>query len=165
MSRNRRKRWKGKQGRDTPLRLTCLLTRGDSGEMFYEIIIKTLIVVVFLLTVINLYHVFIQYQNVNYICRRVVRAIEVEGAYTSGVTATFNALKSQLNLPAATMEISSVSYFDASTRKIQLRDHFTITIRSAYSMTILNPIFAPPLVIPIQLTSTLTGMSEVYHKP
>lgn len=134
------------------------------GEMFYEVIIKTLIVVVFMLTVINLYNVFIKYQNVNYLCKRIVRAIEVEGAVSGDVTAKFVELNSQLKLNA-TFTITDVYYFDTSDKTIQLRDNFTVHVRDQYDFTILNPMFAPPVVIPIPLESTLTGMSEVYHKP
>lgn len=140
------------------------LLRNKKGEVFYEVIIKTLIVVVFLLTVINLYNVFIKYQNINFLCKRVVRAIEVEGAVSPDVVFKFNELNQHMKL-GATFTVSNVSYFDYSTKKIQLRDSFTVTIRDSYDFNILNPLFAPPVVIPIPMEVTLTGMSEVYHKP
>ena len=132
--------------------------------MFYEVIIKTLIVVVFLLTVISLYNVFIKYQNVTYLCKRTVRAIEVEGAVSSDVASKFEELNQQLKLNA-TFTVTNVSYFDSSARTIQLRDNFTVHVRDQYDFTIMNPLFAPPVVIPIPLEATLTGMSEVYQKP
>lgn len=134
------------------------------GEMFYEVIIKTLIVVVFLMTVISLYNIFIKYQNVNYLCKRTVRAIEVEGAVSSEVTDKFNALNQQLKLNAS-FSVTDVSYFDASDKTIQLRQNFTVHVKDQYNFTILNPLFAPPVVIPIPLEATITGMSEVYQKP
>ena len=148
---------KGQQGQNKPL------LSDKSGEMYYEIIIKTIIVVVFFLTVIGIYHVFTQYIETNYLCRRVVRAVEVGGSYNSEIHTLFNDLRSELTLPSATMEITNVTYFD-STRKIQLRERFTITVHSTYNITIFSPTFSPPLQIPVTLTSTLSGMSEVYWK-
>jgi hypothetical protein len=140
------------------------LLADNRGEMFYELIIKMLIVVTLILTVITVYQVFIEYQQTNYLCRRVARAIEVEGAVSSEVTSLFNSLKTELKLPSATMNVSNVSYFDPSTRRIQLRSKFTVTIVSVSNITIFTPQFSPPLIIPITLTSTLSGMSEVFWK-
>lgn len=132
--------------------------------MYYEMIIMTLVVVVFLMTVINFYSIFMMYQNVTYICRRVVRAIEVEGAYSSDITDLFDTLKVELDVPDAEITISNVTYFDHSARTIQLRETFTITVSYTFQMEILNPMFTPPVTVPIPLTAKLTGMSEVYHK-
>ncbi|GHU94339.1 hypothetical protein FACS1894208_05240 [Clostridia bacterium] len=131
--------------------------------MFYEIIVKTLIVVVFLLTVINLYNVFIKYQNVNYICRRVVRAIEVEGQVNGNIDSVFNQLTAQLNINAS-YTVKNTSYWDYS-RKIQLRDNFTVEVTATYDFQVLSPLFAPPVIISIPLKADITGMSEVYWKP
>jgi uncharacterized membrane protein len=128
--------------------------------MYYELIIKTLIVVVFLLTVINLYNVFIRYQNVNYVAKRVARAIEIEGQVNGSVTSLFNSLNSQLGLNAS-YQVTNTSYFDAS-RKIQLRNTFTVEVRASFNFHILSPMFAPPVVIGIPLKANITGMSEVY---
>jgi hypothetical protein len=151
------KGWRSGTGRHPPL-LRC-----KSGEMFYEIIIKTLIVVVFLLTVINLYNVFIRYQNVNYITKRIVRAIEIEGQVNSSVDSLFNQLNNELGLNAS-YRVVNVSYFDAS-RRVQLRDAFTVEVTATYDFQILSPLFGPPVVIPIPLTVNITGISEVYWKP
>ncbi len=155
--------WRLKKGRRPPLRSSASLLRSKSGEMYYELIVKTLIVVVFLLTVINLYNVFIRYQNVNYVAKRVARAIEIEGQVNSSVTSLFNSLNSELGLNAS-YRVVNTSYFDAS-RKIQLRDTFTVEVRASFDFQILSPMFAPPVVINIPLQSNITGMSEVYWKP
>lgn len=149
--------WRFRKNRHPPL------LKSKSGEMYYEIIVKTLIVVVFLLTVINLYNVFIRYQNVNYVCKRVVRAIEVEGQVNGSIDSIFNQLNTQLGLNAS-YQVVNVSYFDAS-RKIQLRNTFTVRVTAHYDFEILNPVFGPPVVIRIPLTVDITGLSEVYWKP
>lgn len=139
--------------------------KNQKGEVYYEIIIKTLIVVVTLLTVISFYNVFTKYQNNNYLCRRIVREIELEGAVSSQVDIVFNQLKTELNLTNASYTVSKVSYFDYPSKRIQLRDNFTVTVESICYIEIFNPVFAPTVKIPLTLKSTLTGMSEVYHKP
>jgi len=131
--------------------------------MFYELIIKTLIVVVFLLTVINLYNVFIRYQNVNYVAKRITRAIEIEGQVNSGIDSLFMELNNQLGLNAS-YRVTDVTYFDSS-RKIQLRNQFTVEVAANFNFEILSPMFGPPLVVPIPLRADITGISEVYHKP
>lgn len=137
----------------------------QKGEIYYEIIVKTVIVVVMLLTVINFYTAFIEYQNVNYTCKRVVRAIELEGAVNANIDNIFNQLKEQYKLDDMTYEVSDVSYFDEGTKKIQLSGNFTVTVKHNYTMQVLNPLFAPPLCISIPMTADITGMSEVYWKP
>lgn len=154
--------WRTRKSRHPPRGKGSLL-RSKSGEMYYEIIIKTLIVVVFLLTVINLYNVFIRYQNINYLCKRVVRAVEIEGQVNGNVDAVFNQVNSQLGLNAS-YQVVNVSYFDAS-RKIQLRDTFTVRVTASYNFEILNPLFAPPVVVSIPITVDITGLSEVFWKP
>ena len=139
------------------------LLRSKNGEMFYEVIIKTLIVVVFLLTVINLYNVFLKYQNVNYLCKRIVRAIEIEGQLNGNIESVYNQINNELNL-GASYTVKNVSYFDYS-NKIQFRDTFTVEVTAGYDFQILNPLFAPPVVIHIPLKAGITGMSEVYWKP
>ena len=139
------------------------LLRSRKGEMYYELIIKTLIVVVFLLTVINLYNVFIQYQNVNYLCKRMVRAIEIEGQVNGSIDALFNRLNGELGIDAS-YRVVQVSYFDAS-RRIQLRDPFTVEVTAGFDFEILNPMFGPPVVIHIPLSADMSGISEVYWKP
>jgi hypothetical protein len=126
-------------------------------------IVKTLIVVVFLLTVIGFYNIFIRYQNVNYAAKRVARAIEIEGQVNGSVTSLFNRLNSELGINAS-FRVINTSYFDAS-RKIQLRDTFTVEVTASYGFQILNPTFAPPVVINIPIRVAITGMSEVYWKP
>ena len=130
--------------------------------MYFEVIVKTLLVVIFMLTAISIYNVFLKYQNVTYLCKRVVRAIEIEGQVNGSIDAVFDEINSRQNLNAA-YQVKDVTYFDAS-RKIQLRNTFTVEVTASFDFVILNPVFAPPVVIRIPLKSDLTGMSEVFWK-
>lgn len=136
--------------------------KNENGTMYYEVIIQVVIVITLLLTSLSIFNIFIKYQSNNYIAKRIVRAIEIEGAVSAEVNTIFSELKGNTNLDNATYKIVDVNYFSGN--KIQLRETFTVIVESEIFVEILDPLFAPPVRIPIKLTSSLTGMSEVYHK-
>ena len=132
--------------------------------MYYELIIKIVIFVVFVMTAVSFFAIFTKYQNVNYLGRRIAREIELEGAISNDVRNTlFNRLKAELGLDSATLTVVNAKYFGASD-KIQLRDSFTIRVSYRYRFQIFDPAFLPPVVIPFDMTATYSGISEVYWK-
>lgn len=141
-----------------------VITLKKRGSAYYEIIIKTLVFITLIATAISFFGVFTTYLNVNYAARRVVREIEISGRVSSATQDLFDEMKTNTNIgDAATMSVSA-TYFNAAQKKIQLRDTFTVTVRSSYRINIFTPTGGAPVGFDIPLTARLTGMSEKFWK-
>ena len=155
------KKHRGMRGRfSPPLPFKRLLTN-QSGSSYFDLMVKTLVVITLMLTVISFLSVFTTYLNLNHICRRVVRVVELEGQVSDKANDVFYRLKQQTGL-SPDMTVEDVDYFDG--QKIQLRDTFTVTMTYSYSFTIFTPSFAPPVEIQIPMKVSISGMSEHYWK-
>jgi hypothetical protein len=123
--------------------------------------IKTLVVITLMVTVLSFLSIFTTYLDLNHICRRVVRVVELEGQVSDKAYDVFYRLKQQTGL-SPEMTVEDVDYHDG--QKIQLRDTFTITMTYSHPFTIFTPSFAPPVKIMIPMRVSITGMSEKYWK-
>ena len=133
------------------------------GSTYYDLIIKTFVVITLMATVMSFLSIFTIYLNLDHICRRVVRAIELEGQVSDNVYDVFYRLKEQTRL-SPTMSIEDVNYCDEQNQKIQLRDTFTVKMKYNYAFTVLRPSSSPPVQIIIPMEVSITGMSEKYWK-
>lgn len=152
---------RGKEGRFSPPLPFKKLLSNKSGSSYFDLMVKTLVVITLMLTVISFLSVFTTYLNLNHICRRVVRVVELEGQISDRANDVFYRLKQQTGL-SPDMTVEDVEYCDG--QKIQLRDTFTITMTYRYPFTIFTPSFAPPLEIEIPMKVSIGGMSEHYWK-
>lgn len=155
------KRHKGIRGRFSPPLPFQKLLSDKNGSAYFELMLKTLVVITLMLTVISFLSVFTTYLELNHICRRVVRVVELEGQVSDKAYDTFYRLKQQTGL-SPDMVIDDVEYCDG--QKIQLRDTFTITMIYRYPFTIFTPSFAPPLEVAIPMKVSIGGMSEKFWK-
>jgi len=158
MNRKRRGIW----GRNSPPLPFKKLLFNRRGSAYYELIIKTLVVITLMATVMSFLSIFTAYLNLNHMCRRVVRVVELEGQVSDKAYDVFYRLKEQTGL-SPEMTIEDVQYCDGS-QKIQLRDTFTVTMTDSYGFTLFKPSFAPPVQINIPMKVSITGMSEKYWK-
>jgi hypothetical protein len=157
MNRKHRGIW----GRNSPPLPFKKLLSSQKGSSYFDLMIKTLVVITLTATVISFLSIFTTYLNLNHITRRVVRVIELEGQVSDKAYDVFYRLKQQTNL-SPEMTIEDVEYYDG--RKIQLRDTFTVTMTYSHPFTIFTPSFAPPVQINIPMRASITGMSEKYWK-
>jgi hypothetical protein len=137
------------------------LLSDKKGSSYFDLIIKTLVVLSLMVTVMSFLSVFTTYLNLNHVCRRVVRVVELEGQVSDRAYDVFYRLKQQTGL-SPEMTVENVSYCED--QKIQLRDTFTVTMTYSYPFTIFTPSFAPPVEIRIPMKVSITGMSEKYWK-
>lgn len=133
------------------------------GEMFVEMMVKMVVSVVLILFFVQVFAVIVKYQNITYISKSITKVIEQEGAVTNSAYEKLDALNENLATDV-TINISDVRYFDSHARTIQFRDSFVVTASDSFDLQICSPVFAPPVEIHIPMTSTITGMSEVYWK-
>ena len=149
----------GWRGRFIP----SLLLSNQKGSSYYDLIIKTFIVLTLLTTVLSFLSIFTTYINLNHVCRRVVREIELEGQVSNTVYEVFTRMKEQTGLNPE-MQMEGVDYFEAQSQKIQLRQTFTVVMKYNHVFTIFAPSFAPPMRITIPMQVRIGGMSERYWK-
>ena len=155
------KKHRGTWGRNSPSLPFMKLLFNRKGSSYFDLMVKTLVVITLMVTVMSFLSIFTTYLNLNHICRRVVRVIELEGQVSDKAYDVFYRLKQQTGL-SPEMTVEDVDYYDG--QKIQLRDTFTITMTYSHPFTIFTPSFAPPVKIMIPMKVSITGMSEKYWK-
>ncbi|NCC69100.1 MAG: DUF4320 family protein [Clostridia bacterium] len=101
-----------------------------------------------------------QYYNASYMCRRVVRSIEITGQYDEAETRNIVDRMKSSDLEDINVQVDAVYY---SGRKIQLRQPFSVTLTASYRITVLT-LGENPVVITLPITVKVAGMSEVYWK-
>lgn len=131
--------------------------RGDEAVSF--LLTTAMLVLIFAVLVSAMVYIM-QYYNASYICRRVVRNIEITGVYDE--TETMNLVN---NLSGSGMEdikvqVETVYY---SGNKIQLQQTFSVTLTESYKITILG-LGANPITVDLPIKVKVAGMSEVYWK-
>jgi len=101
MNRKHRGIW----GRNSPPLPFIKLLSDRKGSAYYELIIKTLAVITLMATVMSFLSIFTAYLNLNHMCRRVVRVVELEGQVSDNAYDVFYRLKEQTDLsPEMTIE-------------------------------------------------------------
>lgn len=154
-------RHRGIRGRFSPPMSIPKLLSDRKGSSYFELMIQTLVVITLMVTVMSFLSIFTTYLNLNHVCRRVVRVVELDGQVSDQANDTFYKLKQQTGL-SPEMTVEDVEYCED--QKIQLRDTFTIVMTYNYPFTVFTPSFAPPVVIQIPMKVSITGMSEHYWK-
>ncbi|MCB8818418.1 DUF4320 family protein [Desulfosporosinus shakirovi] len=154
-------RQRGIRGRSSPPLPFQKLLSDRKGSSYFDLIIKTLVVITLMATVMSFLSIFTTYLNLNHVCRRVVRVVELEGQVSDKAYDVFYRLKQQTGL-SPEMTVEDVEYCEG--QKIQLRDTFTVTMEYSHPFTIFTPSFAPPVQINIPMRVSITGMSEVFWK-
>ncbi len=152
---------RGIRGRNSPPLLFQKLLSSRKGSSYFDLMIKTLVVITLMATVMSFLSIFTTYLNLNHVCRRVVRVVELEGQVSDKAYDVFYRLKQQTGL-SPEMTVEDVQYCDD--QKIQLHDTFTVTMTYNHAFTIFTPSFAPPVQINIPMRVSITGMSEKYWK-
>lgn len=131
------------------------IIKSKKGSMAIEFIgTATMLILTFAMLVSAMIYIT-QYYNASYICRTVVRQIEIAGKC--------DAAMQQEWLSEYNDVFEDLSIEVDKTGNIQLLEEFTVSLTAKYPINIAqigdNPI---PISLPIEIS--LTGRSEVYHK-
>ena len=136
------------------------LLQDKKGDEAVSFLLTTAMLVFIFATLVSALIYIMQYYNASYICRRVVRSIEITGQYDE--TETTNIVKDISNPGLEDIDIQvDAEYF--SERKIQLRQTFSVTLSASYKITILQ-LGNDPLELSLPIRVKVVGMSEVYWK-
>ena len=130
------------------------------GNSAVEFIFTTAMLILIFAVLISALVYVTQFYSASYICRRVVRTIEVTGEYNEHEVQSLadelgGAALEELNISVA------ASYFRG--RKIQLRDEFTVQLRAVHKINIFM-MGGSPVSIDLPIEIKLSGRSEVFWK-
>ncbi len=101
-----------------------------------------------------------QYYNASYMCRRVVRSIEISGIYDETEAGDLISSMSNSDMEDIDIQVDAVYY---SGNKIQLRQTFSVTLTGSYRITILT-LGENPITVDLPIRVKVAGMSEVYWR-
>jgi len=131
--------------------------RGDEAVSF--LLTTAMLVLIFAVLVSAMVYIM-QYYNASYICRRVVRSIEITGVYDETETKNIVDQMKNSDMEGIGVQVDAVYY---SGKKIQLRQTFNVTLTSSYRITILE-LGENPITVDLPIRVKVAGMSEVYWK-
>ena len=131
--------------------------KGSSAVEF--IMTVAMLILIFAVLVSALVYVT-QFYSASYICRRVVRTIEVTGEYNEQ---DIRALADELGGSALEELDITVDASYCSGRRIQLRDEFTVHLSASHRINI-HMMGADPVYIDLPINIDLSGRSEVFWK-
>lgn len=140
-------------------RLQCLLREKKGDEAVSFLMTTAMLVLIFAVLVSAMIYIM-QYYNASYMCRRVVRSIEITGVYDEAETRSLISSLSGSDMEDIQIQVDAVYY---SGRKIQLRQTFSVILTGSYRITILT-LGGNPVTLDLPITVKVAGMSEVYWK-
>ena len=140
-------------------RLRCLLREKKGDEAVSFLMTTAMLVLIFAVLVSAMIYIM-QYYNASYMCRRVVRSIEITGVYDEAEARNLLSSLSGSDMEDIQIQVDAVYY---SGRKIQLRQTFSVTLTGSYRITILT-LGGNPVALDLPITVKVAGMSEVYWK-
>jgi len=134
--------------------------RGKKGSSAVEFIMTVAMLILIFSVLVSALVYVTQFYSASYICRRVVRTIEVTGEYNEQ---DIRDLADELGGTALEdLDITvDATYF--SGRKIQLRDEFTVHLEAVHRIDILM-MGDDPVSIDLPINIDLSGRSEVFWK-
>lgn len=135
--------------------------RRKRSEAFLDVLFQFAVAMSLIFCFVALWKPFIYKQNMDYMAKTLVRAVEANGRIDSNITALANELKSEMGVnPTITWNAAYIS----GTNKIQLRQKFTLTVYDTIDIKLIEPTFTSPLVISVPIEKKFIGISQVYWK-
>lgn len=135
--------------------------RRKRSEAYLDVLFQFAVAMSLIFCFVALWKPFIYKQNMDYMAKTLVRAVEANGRIDGNITALANELKSEMGVnPTITWNAAYIS----GTNKIQLRQKFTLTVHDTIDIKLIEPTFTSPLVISIPIEKKFIGISQVYWK-
>lgn len=136
------------------------LLRQKKGDEAVSFLMTTAMLVFIFAVLVSALIYIMQYYNASYICRRVVRSIEITGVYDETATRNLVDDMASTDLDSIDIQVDTV-YFSGN--KIQLRQTFSTTLTANYKITVFQ-LGANPVEFTLPIKVKVAGMSEVYWK-
>jgi len=136
------------------------LLREKKGDEAVSFLMTTAMLVLIFAVLVSAMIYIMEYYNASYLCRRVVRSIEITGVYDETETMDLVSSLSGSDMEDIDVQVDAV-YFSGN--KIQLRQTFSVTLTSSYKITILQ-LGESPVTVDLPIRVRVSGMSEVFWK-
>lgn len=140
-------------------KLKSLLREKKGDEAVSFLMTTTMLVLVFAVLVSAMIYIM-QYYSASYMCRRVVRGIEITGVYDETETRNMVSKMKSADFENVNVQVDTEYY---SGNKIQLRQIFNVTLTGSYRINILT-LGSKPVALKLPITVKVAGMSEVYWR-
>lgn len=137
------------------------LLRDKKGDEAVSFLLTTAMLIFIFAALVSALIYIMQYYNASYICRRVVRGIEITGQYDEAEIANILGEIANPGLEDMDIEVDAVYFAE---NKIQMRQSFAVMLSANYKITLLQ-IGSEPLELALPIQVKVVGMSEVYFKP
>ena len=137
------------------------LLRDKKGDEAVSFLLTTAMLIFIFAALVSALIYIMQYYNASYICRRVVRSIEITGQYDEAEIANILGEIANPGLEDMDIEVDAVYFAE---NKIQLRQSFDVMLSANYKITLLQ-IGSEPIELALPIKVKVVGMSEVYFKP
>lgn len=136
------------------------LMRENKGDEAVSFLMTTAMLALIFAVLVSALVYIMSYYNASYMCRRVVRSIEITGVYDETETMSIVEQMKSPDLKDIDVQVDAV-YFNGS--KIQLRQAFSVALTASYRITILT-LGENPITVDLPVTVKVAGMSEVYWR-
>ncbi len=125
-----------------------------------SLLLTTAMLLCIFATIVTGFAYITQTYHANYLCRQMVRHIEVTGEVSN---ADYTKMRDQLADSDLHIQSITVNADYVGGKKIQLRDDFTVTLEASYDIPLVQiGSHTTELSLPIKIK--LEGMSEVFWK-
>lgn len=135
--------------------------RDRTGEGYVDVAISLILIFVIVAGIFSLFPIYTTYQSLNATARQVAHVIEVCGQADE---ATLALAIGQDGLVSTGDIAVETDWHNASTKKIQLKTPFTVTVSKRVLIPILRPVSGSPIGFNILISAKASGISEVYWK-
>lgn len=132
------------------------ILKSKSGEGYIDTIVIVLATMFVIALAVRVFPVFIAKNQLNTYANEIMRTAEISGIIGTETNARAYELKEQIGIEPS---ISWEANYIGGTKKIQLNDEITVTVKQVVDIGFFS--FGS---FPIELTSKATGRSEVYWK-
>jgi hypothetical protein len=136
------------------------LLRQKKGDEAVSFLMTTAMLVFIFAVLVSAMIYIMHYYDASYLCRRVVRSIEITGVYDEAETRSIVDDMAGSGLEDIDVQVDAV-YFSGN--KIQLRQTFSTTLTAGYKITVFQ-LGTNPVEVTLPIKVKVPGMSEVYWK-
>ena len=135
--------------------------RDRTGEGYVDMAIAIIIIFAVVAGIFSLFPIYTTCQTLNATARQIAHVVEVCGQANDATIALATGRDGFIEPDNITFD---VVWHNASTKKIQLKTPFTVTISKQVLIPLLRPITGNPIGVRINVSATASGISQVYWK-
>ena len=138
-----------------------MFIRDRTGEGYVDVAISIIIIFAVVAGIFSLFPIYTTYQTLNATARQIAHVVEVCGQADDATVALATGRDGFVEPDSIVFD---TVWHNSSTKKIQLKTPFTVTITKQVVIPILRPITGSPVGFRVNVNTSASGISEVYWK-